>query len=168
MYNFMGCSQMMFGPLVRYGVTYKANEPDFTIYARKYFHNFKVAITAQNYEGALGGDLGKSQEYLLAEKTKLCIYDNQTFTLKYSIDVPKNENKDEHSHPEEILYVTVSNSQKKIGVALGRYILKDIKEICRLAFFTRASKETEFQLEKILKFEFIDACIQFTFSKKND
>ena len=46
MYNFMSCSQMMFGPLVRYSITYKANEPNFTIYTRKYFHNFKVDITS--------------------------------------------------------------------------------------------------------------------------
>jgi len=29
MYNFMNCSQMMFGAKVRYGITYKANQPGF-------------------------------------------------------------------------------------------------------------------------------------------
>lgn len=51
---------------------------------------------------------------------------------------------------------------------MGRYILKDIKKICRLAFYTRPDKYSDFQLEKILNFHFNEACIQFTFSKKND
>lgn len=45
MYNNMQCSQLMFGARVRYGVSYKTNQPGFTLYSRKYFHNFKVAIT---------------------------------------------------------------------------------------------------------------------------
>ena len=42
MYNFMQCSQMMFGARVRYGITYKHDQPGFQIFTRKYFHNFKV------------------------------------------------------------------------------------------------------------------------------
>lgn len=45
-YNFMGCSQMMFGPKVLNCITYKQNEPNYKIYTRKYFHNFKVDITS--------------------------------------------------------------------------------------------------------------------------
>ena len=58
MYNNMQCSQLMFGARVRYGVSYKTNQPGFTLYSRKYFHNFKVAITQKNYEGAKGANLG--------------------------------------------------------------------------------------------------------------
>ena len=54
MFNFMNCSQMMFGALVRYGITFKTNQPGFQVYTRKYFHNFKVAVTTENFEGAVG------------------------------------------------------------------------------------------------------------------
>lgn len=54
MYNFMNCSVMMFGARVRYSLTYKANQPGIQIYTKKYLHNFKVAITDKNYEGAIG------------------------------------------------------------------------------------------------------------------
>lgn len=129
MYNFMQCSQMMFGPRVRYSITYKANEPGFLIYTRKYYHNFKVAITSKNYEGALGANLGKTNEYVLAEKTKLCIYDNSTFDCKYQVDVPTaRDSKPNASH--EILYMGVSKNEEKIGVILGYFLIKDQKEIC--------------------------------------
>lgn len=75
MNNFMQCSQMMFGSRVRYGITFKANQPGFQIYMRKYFHNFKVAITMQNYEGAVGSNLALMKSYVMAEKTKIGVYD---------------------------------------------------------------------------------------------
>lgn len=40
MYNYMNCSQMMFGTRVRYAITFKAGEPELCIYQRKYFYNF--------------------------------------------------------------------------------------------------------------------------------
>lgn len=81
MYNFMGCSQMMFGTRVRYGITYKANQPGFQIYTRKYWHNFKVALTTNNYEGAFGSNLGNMGAYVLAERTNIGVYDQETFKL---------------------------------------------------------------------------------------
>ena len=75
MNNFMQCSQMMFGSRVRYGITFKANQPGFQIYSRKYFHNFKVAITTNNYEGSVGSNLSLMKSYVMAEKTKIGVYD---------------------------------------------------------------------------------------------
>lgn len=57
MYNYMQCSVMMFGSRVRFGITYKSNQPGFAVYTRKYFHNFKVAISNENLEGAQGCNL---------------------------------------------------------------------------------------------------------------
>jgi hypothetical protein len=42
----------MFGKKVRYAIAYKASSPSFQIYARRQFHNFKVALSEDNYEGA--------------------------------------------------------------------------------------------------------------------
>lgn len=58
---------MMFGARVRYGITFKANQPDFQIYTRKYFHNFKVSTSDENYEGAMGQNLSNRNEYVIAE-----------------------------------------------------------------------------------------------------
>ena len=52
MNNFMKCSQMMFGSQVKYGITYKMNQTSFTVYTRKYTHNFKVNVAQRNYEGS--------------------------------------------------------------------------------------------------------------------
>jgi hypothetical protein len=39
-YNYMNCSQMMFGSGSRYCITYKTGQIDFSIFHRKYFHKF--------------------------------------------------------------------------------------------------------------------------------
>ena len=57
MYNYMGCNQMMFGSRVRYGISYKSNQKNFTIYRRKYMHNLKVCVNATNFEGCKGIEL---------------------------------------------------------------------------------------------------------------
>ena len=79
MYNFMNCSQLMFGTRVRYGISYKANQPGFQIFTRKYYHNFKVAITNENFEGAKGANLSSMNAYIMAETTKIGIYDDKNF-----------------------------------------------------------------------------------------
>ena len=45
MYNYMNCSQMMFGPKVRSSIVFKASQKSFSVYQRKMFHNFKVTIS---------------------------------------------------------------------------------------------------------------------------
>lgn len=79
MYNNMNCSVMMFGAKVRFGVTFKANQPDFTIYSRKYYHNFKVAVDATNHEGAMGASLKSLKRYVVAHGITLTVYDQHTF-----------------------------------------------------------------------------------------
>jgi hypothetical protein len=76
MYNSMQCSQMMFGARVRFGITYKANQPGFQIYTRKYYHNFKVTTDTKNFEGALGQNLASDDAYVMTDKTNIIINDN--------------------------------------------------------------------------------------------
>lgn len=71
----------MFGTRVRFGITYKTNQPGFQIFTRKSYHNFKVAINASNFEGAEGANLSSMHAYIIAEKTKLEIFNDTTFEL---------------------------------------------------------------------------------------
>tara|TARA_B110000285_G_C15078108_1_gene591907 strand:+ start:162 stop:1631 length:1470 start_codon:yes stop_codon:yes gene_type:complete len=122
MNNFMQCSQMMFGTRVRYGITFKANQPGIHVYTRKYYHNFKVAITNKNFEGAVGSNLTSMNAYVMAEKTQIGIYDQHNFNLKQTWSIPT---KTQLNSDIEILFMTVSADEQRIGVALGRKLIKD-------------------------------------------
>lgn len=81
MYNYMNCSQMMFGKMVRYGITYKTSQMGFTVYTRQSFHNFRVTISTENFEGAVGANLSSIKKYAVGKKLSLCIHDAVTFDL---------------------------------------------------------------------------------------
>ena len=75
MYNFMGCSQMMFGSKVRYGITYKENQKDFIIYKRKYMHNLKVCVNNTDFSGSKGLELQGDKKFLVSKFDKVFIFD---------------------------------------------------------------------------------------------
>jgi hypothetical protein len=52
MYNFMSCSQMMYGKRVRYCITYKENQCSFDCYQRMYMHNLRVCVSSTDFSGS--------------------------------------------------------------------------------------------------------------------
>lgn len=151
---------MMFGSRVRFGITYKTNQPGFQIYTRKFFHNFKVALSSQNYEGAIGENLTSLEQYIMSEKQKIGIYDAKTFKLVQDWQIPGTD-------PNvEILYLTVSKDDKKIGVALGKHVIKDQFKLQEIAIYIRR-KNGNWELEKLCDFDFPEACKTFYFNHHN-
>ena len=66
MKNFLKCSQLMFGSRKKYGISYKQNQSEFSIYTRKFYHNYKVDINQDNFEGAVGCNLQWAKRYVVA------------------------------------------------------------------------------------------------------
>lgn len=79
MYNFMNCSQMLVGAAVKYCLTFKRNQPNFQIYSRKQYHNFKVMVSDENNEGAQGIGLPTLKSYAIANGADIGIYDMKSF-----------------------------------------------------------------------------------------
>ena len=79
MFNYMNCSQMMFGSKVKYGITYKINQRSFVIYRRKYLHNFKVNVVDENLEGSKGLELKSMDIFLCSKIDKVVMYDSMNF-----------------------------------------------------------------------------------------
>jgi hypothetical protein len=63
--------------------------------------------------------------------------------------------------------MTISHDEEKIGVALGKFVIKDLFEITEIAIYKQNS-HGKFELEKLRDFEFKDACIQFEFNNRNN
>ena len=79
MYNFINCSSLMFGSRVKYGIAFKAGQPNFEIFTRSNYHNFKVCVDNNSFEGAVGSALSKQNSYAMAEGLNVGIYDINTF-----------------------------------------------------------------------------------------
>jgi hypothetical protein len=70
---------MMFGSKVRYGITYKTNQKAFTVYRRKYEHDFRVPILEEDLEGSMGLDMDKWDTVLVSKIDKIYMLSNVTF-----------------------------------------------------------------------------------------
>ena len=78
----------MFGPKVKYCVTYKANQRSFDIYRRKYEHDFKVSVvTKQNLEGALGLEMESINSIIVAKIDDIRVYDSEFFKENKDINI---------------------------------------------------------------------------------
>lgn len=82
MYNFINCSSLLIGSMKRYAVGFKASQKDFEVFTRKQYHNFKVCIDSNNFEGAVGCELPLLNSYAMAQKLTVGIYDEMSFANK--------------------------------------------------------------------------------------
>jgi hypothetical protein len=159
-------SVLMFGRAVRYGVAYKTSEPGFRVWSRKYYHNFKVAIDAENYEGSQGVNLGSMNHYCIANQVHFTIFDEKTFEKKQTTRIP--DGPDDGLDKFEILYVTASKDEKKLAFAAGYKRIKDIEEIHEILVYSLDESTQQYEIEKIREFKYRDACVQFQFDRKDD
>ena len=79
MFNFMGCSEMMFGSRVRYCVTFKTNQTSFDIYRRKYIHDFKLNVIEENLDGSRGLPIESMNAFLISKIDCIHFYDMDTY-----------------------------------------------------------------------------------------
>lgn len=66
MFNFMNCSQMMFGSKVKYGITYKTNQKSFDVYRRKFEHDFRVNTVEMDLDGSRGLPIEDMNAFLVS------------------------------------------------------------------------------------------------------
>ena len=88
MYNFMGCTQVMFGPRSRYSITFKVGQIGFDIYRRKYHHGYVVKANSENFEGCNGASLNSKGHYMVFKNNRIIIYDQNDFKQISEILVP--------------------------------------------------------------------------------
>ena len=79
MFNYMECNQMMFGSRVRYGITYKNNQPNFNIYRRMYVHNIQSCVNTQNFAGSKAVSVVSSNLILVTKVDRILMFDIDTF-----------------------------------------------------------------------------------------
>lgn len=85
--NYMGCTQMMFGPKVKYSITFRHNQPGFDVFRKKYQHSFKSLFVEENYNRSLAVEVPHLNAFLVTKQDKIHVYDSKTYSLKYQIDV---------------------------------------------------------------------------------
>jgi hypothetical protein len=123
MYNYMCCNQMMIGAMRRYSITYKQNERSFDIYQRKYMHNLRVCVNADNYEGAKSLEIASSNMVLVSQIDKVITYDNETYAPVGSI--PITLLKTETREANEVIGMRKSKDEDWLAIISGKNLIMD-------------------------------------------
>lgn len=132
---------MMFGSRVRYGITYKTNQKAFTVYRRKFEHDFRVPISAENLEGSMGLDLPKHNALLVTKVDKIYLYDSRDFSTIGQI--PINLLKTETREPNQIISMTKSPDEELIAVMSGKNLIMKQQKVNQLFVFEKKSRDPE-------------------------
>ena len=135
MYNYMNCSQMMFGSKVRYGITYKTNQKSFVIYRRKYEHNFKVPVASENYEGAKGLEIKSQGKFLVAKIDKVKIYDTDQYQECGELEIKLLPT--ETREPNEIIALQCCQTDEYLAIVSGKNLIMNEQKQNQLFIYRR-------------------------------
>lgn len=145
MKNFLRCSQLVMSGSGELGVAYKAGQANFTIVQKKAFHDFRITVSRQDYEGACGASLGlgvrrdanvsrgkSDRQFVVARKATLSIYSQSDFRLDKWKEVPRSG---ADSDDVEVMSMTVSKDATKIGLCMGRRLHFGGEELTSLVVY---------------------------------
>ena len=76
MNNFMGCSQMMVGKMVRNAIAFKMNQKSFSVFQKKFHHCLRAIVNDGNFAGSLAIEFITIHAIVLTAVDKLLIFDD--------------------------------------------------------------------------------------------
>jgi len=121
-----------------------------------------VPIDVENYEGALGANLGKSGSYVISQRRVVNICNTKDFQEIQEFDVlEQGRIDDDEIH---ILYMAASNCQSMIGVLLGKDLQRGRIDVTHLQVYECKAGSKKFSKKKSMLFDFDEACREFVFS----
>ena len=123
MYNFMGCNQLMFGRMVRYGISYKQNQKSFEIFRRKYMHNLKVCVQGDNFAGAQSLEIVSMNTFLVSKIDKVLMFDCDTY--QPCGEIPIKLLPTETREPNEIIGMAKSKCENYFAFVSGKNLVKN-------------------------------------------
>lgn len=130
MYNYMNCTQMMFGSKVRYCITYKTNQRSFQVYTRKFWHNFKVNIIDENMEGSKAVEFEKLGIFFATKIDKVVQYKTEGYELDGELPIKLLAS--ETREPNEVLALQKCQNEEYLAVISGKNLIGAEQKINQL------------------------------------
>lgn len=123
MFNYMNCSQMMFGSKVRYCVTYKTNQSSFDVYRRKYEHEFRANVMSHNLDGSRGLQIESMNAFVVSMVDIIKFYEVDSYTeiKECLIKIPLFPSVTRE--PNEIISMVISSTEEMLAVISGKNLI---------------------------------------------
>jgi hypothetical protein len=88
MQNYTSCNNMMIGPARRFAIIFAVGEKAFSIFRRKYNHNFRVQIDKNNLEAQKAVEIASSNLIFVSNTSEILIFSNLTLSPCGTIPIP--------------------------------------------------------------------------------
>ena len=155
MYNFMNCSQMMFGKMVKYCITYKTNQKSFDIHRRKFVHDFRVNVVPADLDGSRGLPIETMNAFLVSMVDVIKFYDIDTFEeiKACEIKIPLLKKGEDEREPNEIISMQISSNEQYLGVISGKNLIMKEQKPNQLFLFKRLKNPDPTKMDKFVLFK---------------
>lgn len=150
MFNFMNCSQMMFGRKVKYCITYKTNQKSFDIHRRKFEHDFRNTVVNKDLDGSRGLPIDSMNAFLVSKIDKIFFYDTDSFNEMEDcmIQVPLLAKGEDEREPNEIISMQISSNENLLGVITGKNLIMKEQKANQLFLFKRLKNADPTKMDK--------------------
>lgn len=151
----MNCSQMMFGKMVKYCITYKTNQKSFDIHRRKFVHDFRVNVVPADLDGSRGLPIETMNAFLVSMVDVIKFYDIDTFEeiKACEIKIPLLKKGEDEREPNEIISMQMSCNEQMLGVISGKNLIMKEQKPNQLFLFKRIKNADPSQMDKFVFFK---------------
>jgi len=172
MFNYMKCAYMLYGPKVKYCITYGIDTQEISIIKRKYWHNFKANLCQENFEGSKGIEFVSMNIFVVTKVDKILVYDSSTYS---QIDtIPITLLKTETREPNEVIALNKDINEQFFAVISGKNLIGNAQKCNQLFVFERNKPEEEHKrdnfkfLQRVVLKDipgFTNVCMRFYFKR---
>lgn len=129
----MGCTNLVLDSSDKICLTYKAGQPDFLAFLRKYDHGFREIIDPENREGVSAVNVPNREVFIISDDDYLSIHDRRTYDRLFihNIELKPSDTDDKV----EIITIQLSKDEKFLAVLSGKNVIKEIEELHQLHVF---------------------------------
>jgi hypothetical protein len=171
MNNYIGCTAMLFGSMVKYGVTYKQDLPGFELYKRKYTHDFKNLIVDENFNKSYPLEVEIINSFLVSKNDKIMLFNSDTYAITNEFKIKIHESTTREQN--QILSMKMCEDEEYLAIISGKLLIKNEQQPNQLDIFIREGKDflhkSTLDLYSIKEFIFVSMDFYFmTANTKGD
>jgi hypothetical protein len=145
--NFVNCTHMYFGNMGIRCIVYQLNQPNITVYFRKYNHNFRESIDDESKEGVDCQNLQSRNAFVVSDDDYLESFCAGCFSKHYKLQLPLIQSLT--ADKMEILTIKISRDESMIAVLVGKNLIKEQEELYQILVYEIHEKNNFVQFSNI-------------------
>jgi hypothetical protein len=137
---------LVLGDNASFALTFKQNQPDFQMYTRKMYQDFKSNVNHTNFENALGMTIEGVNCFFVADDEQIYMFDDYSYQQvdQIDLDLPESNTREDI----EIINMKASNDGQYVAVSVGKNMINGEEIITQVIIVKRNPQTDKFRVHK--------------------